>query len=318
MFPGSPGWSRLWRRPTVSSLYTSEKVAYAGDSLESESPRMYNPVMRIGPIFFILLFSSLGVAVSLVDPKNDPDVQPHIQRGYFELKEGDGQPSSNTTQADVLQMRDDFLVYAEPRLAGQTRRLMVSVDWDNPYYTAHARYNDKELYIGLWGGFLRAPGMNTSILAFTLCHELGHLVGGEPRQTNEKGENVTAEGPSDFFAAFQCAADFLGRYPQYQPVVSDQVRELCQNSPACELSLESGFQTFQFLQKWGFAPYEPASLTKKAPPVDVFVPNTYPSYQCRVDTVVAGALCLRDQRANCEPPPCWWPQGQPYPSLVSE
>lgn len=269
--------------------------------------------MRILPFLMSLFFSCVVVAVDLMDPKNDPDVQTHIKRGYFELKDGDGQPASQITEDVVLRMRDDFLAYAEPRLSGQTRDLTVSVSWDNPYYTAHARYTDKELYIGLWGGFLRAPGMNTSILSFTMCHELGHLIGGEPRQTNDSGENITAEGPSDFFAAFKCVADFLERHPQYRPQISLQVRQLCQQSKACELSLEAGLQTFQFLQKWGFAPYEPVSLTKKAPSVEEFAPNAYPSYQCRVDTVVAGAICLRDQRNTCSPPPCWWPQGRPYP-----
>lgn len=266
--------------------------------------------MRGWVLFFLFLTSiaqaSQQAMSELADPRQDPDVMPHVLRGYFELQEGQG-PASNMTEQLSEKVREDFLIFAQSMLGSEKRNLLVNLEWKNPYYTANARYSEKSLVINIWGGFLRAPGMNPSVMAMALCHELGHLIGGEPKQTNETGENVTVEGQSDFFAAKNCLVDFYKQYPQYIPQISFEVKNFCKQSSDCEQSLESGLQTFLFLQKWSFAPYQPVSISKTAPEAFEFIPNTYPSYQCRLDTFRSAAICLRDKYKTCRPPPCWWP-----------
>lgn len=271
--------------------------------------------MKVTPVVLLAsVITSIALAsTSLIDPKNDPDLQPHLARGYYELKEND-HPRSDITLRDAEEIRTDFLNYAKPLLKDNTRKLDIQISWDLPYYTAHARYTETSLFIGMWGGFLRAPGMNKSIIATTLCHELGHLVGGTPKQTNDEGENISTEGQSDFYAALKCTANFLRSYPQHAPKISEEVRNFCEGNKDCENSLESGLQTFAFLQKWGFTAYEPVSIHKQAPETDTFVPNTYPVYQCRLDSFTRAATCMKENRAEtCTPPPCWWPVNLPYP-----
>ena len=272
---------------------------------------------------FRFLISALSIfcatlsttASQAVDPSLDPDVAPHVQRGYFELPEGSSLPQSEITLEQMNQLKEDFLSFAAEKIKGETRPLIIDVKWDIPYYTAHAKYTPEGLYIGLWGGFLRAPGISPSVLVFTLCHELGHLVGGEPKQTNELGENVTIEGASDFYSALRCTDQFLAQHPQYKPEISATVHQICEGHAGCSDSLESSFRTFRFLQKWGFASYTPVQLAFIEPPAKKLILNTYPNYQCRIETSLQAALCLRDgQRQSCQPPPCWWPQDQKFSS----
>lgn len=269
--------------------------------------------LHLFPALLLSLFTTLALAGGdLLDPKNDPEVQAHMGKGYLEIPV-EAQPQSGMAHDQALELREDFLAYAAPLLTRETRQLSVEIDWENPFFTAHARYRGNTNYIGLWGGYLRAPGLNPAILAVTLCHELGHLIGGQPKQTNEE-ENLSTEGQSDFFAGLNCTADFLRAYPRHAPKISEEVRNFCEGHHDCELSLESGLQTYRFLQKWGFAPYSPVSIQKRAAEANEFIPNTYPVYQCRLDSFTTAATCLKNgTRETCLPPPCWWPVSLPYP-----
>lgn len=264
----------------------------------------------------LILWTSLSAAamLTLVDPQNDPDVLPHVQRGYFELPENSPLPKSSMTLEQSQKLKEDFLTFANQHFPTSERKLLIDIQWNNPYYSANARYQADGLVIAVWGGFLRAPGLTPAILVYTFCHELGHLVGGEPKQTNERNENVTVEGASDFFAARRCTDLFLKEFPSYQPTIFPEVKKVCQEQKNCELSLQAGLETFRYLQKWGFTPYEPVTLSVRSPEAKEFIPNTYPTNQCRMETVLQAALCLKNsQREDCEPPPCWWPRGLKFP-----
>ncbi|WP_413291210.1 hypothetical protein [Bdellovibrio sp. HCB337] len=263
---------------------------------------------------FIFWIALSAMAATLVNPQNDPDVAPHIKRGFFELPAGSQLPMSGMTLEFAQEIRNDFLTFAKKSFPKNDRELLIDLQWDNPFYSANARYKPEGLVIAVWGGFLRAPGLTPAILAYTFCHELGHLVGGEPKQTNERGENVSTEGVSDLFAALRCTDRFLQEYPAYQPSTSKDVAQACEGHKSCELSLQAGFESFRFLQKWGYESYEPVVLNFVSPEATEFIPNTYPSNQCRMETVLQGAVCLKNGKiSDCTPPPCWWPRGLKYP-----
>lgn len=279
---------------------------------------MTNFVLILRFFVFIYFLTATAFAANeslpLIDPQQDPDVIPHLERGYYELK--DQSPRiSELTKDQSKKIVADFLKFSAVFLKKENRELQINLDWENPYYAASAQLLKNKIQITLWGGYLRAPGNNKSILALTLCHELGHLVGGYPKQTVDVEENASAEAVSDFFAAKDCLDLFYQSHPEYAPAeVPSDVQSFCQGDKACELTVESGRQTFLYLQKWSYVPYTPVQIFAPTETVTEFSPNTYPSFQCRLETVKVGARCAaQENRSSCQPPPCWWPEGWPYP-----
>lgn len=261
----------------------------------------------------ISLTLALAASSPLVNPNADPDVQPHLQRGYF-MMDQHTKPASNITLEISQKISQEFLKQFESRLHAKGLQFEVKVDWDINWLAAHAHFDKKSSAVVLWGGYLRAPGMNEIIIATTLCHELGHLIAGPPLQTITVENNVSTEGQSDFYAG-SCVAEFAKKHPKYFKEISFEVRNYCENDFNCSVALEGGLQTVRFLQKWGFEAYEPVELFKQAAATKTFVRNRYPENQCRLDSYKARALCLKNSTKNCAPPPCWWPQDLTYPPL---
>lgn len=259
----------------------------------------------------VTLALAIAAPGNVVDPKQDPDVQPHIARGYFQQTETT-KPSSSITKERTQKIAQDFLEQFSPLLHEKGLNFAVIVDWENSWFSAHARFEQKTSSAVLWGGFLRAPGMTEAIIATTLCHELGHLVAGPPLQTISETDNFSTEGQSDFYAG-QCLVEFSRKHPEYFRQISFEVRSFCGNSNECAVALEGGLQTVRFMQKWGFEVYKPVSLTERSAPAKKFIANTYPDNQCRLDSFIQRAQCLKNGTSECLPPPCWWPMVMRYP-----
>lgn len=259
----------------------------------------------------ISLSLALAASSPLVNPNADPDVQPHVQRGYF-MMDQQAKPASKITLEISQKISQDFLKQFESRLHDRGLQFSVKVDWDNNWFAAHANIDKKSSAVVLWGGFLRAPGMSEIIIATTLCHELGHLIAGPPLQTISAEDNVSTEGQSDFYAGL-CLAEFAQKHPKYFKKISPEVRNYCGKDFKCSVALEGGLQTVRFMQKWGFMSYEPVALFKQAAATKTFVSNMYPENQCRLDSFKARALCLKNSNKDCAPPTCWWPKDHPYP-----
>lgn len=261
-----------------------------------------------------VLFLAVTAVAALVYPENDPDVAPHLERKYFELKENDPRRSLVTEQM-AQEIINDFFSFFE--LQKHPGTLQIEMDWSNPYLSAHAQMRGLTSVVSVWGGFLRAPGMSPMILAATLCHELGHVVGGAPYQTI-KGAEFSTEGQSDFYSGLYCLPRFAKAFPRYFSRANGGVQKICKDQEDCTAVLSAGLATVQFMQKWSFQAYEPVRLEETAPEIQKYSPNFYPSFQCRLDIFRQAATCLRDQIQTCPPPPCWWPSDRSYPPGTDE
>ena len=130
----------------------------------------------------ISLSLALAASSPLVNPNTDPDVQPHIQRGYF-MMDPQAQPASSMTLELSRKISQDFLKQFESRLHAKGLQFSVKVDWENKWFAAHANFDKKSSSVVLWGGFLRAPGMNDLMfLRVTLAKQ----------RTNRAGDKFTS------------------------------------------------------------------------------------------------------------------------------
>ena len=190
-------------------------------------------------------------------------------------------------------------------------------EWDKNYLAAGSNIYNGEGYIMLWGGFVRAPGASPSLIALTLCHEIGHFLGGSPKQhfNGDVQEHwSSSEGQADWFAAKECLPlvyhELKNLFTAGDPS-SYQATKLCQktiNPDQCKWILSTGqeFLDFSFYY-FSDSKSQKTSLLNTAPekPEQTLI-NTYPSDQCRLDTYKAGGLCASQAAEKCQRPACWF------------
>jgi len=151
-------------------------------------------------------------------------------------------------------------------------------------------------YLFFFGGLAQMSEMTPQGAALILCHELGHGIAGAPWKQNSKS---SVEGQADFFATRFCLPKLLEILPIAQePAPSDPIHRctdlLCRH---LFIGIQSDLAVIKANNPSQEAQFGHEDLSK------VESVNTqpwyYPSNQCRLDTLIAGAL-------EQERPSCWW------------
>ncbi|WP_374075528.1 hypothetical protein [Bdellovibrio bacteriovorus] len=262
----------------------------------------------LASLLLIFLVGMVQSPRSLIKSKSS-NRQVHAQsenNDYFYLPVGSVNVSS-LTMIDYASVIGKFITQNYTRVLQQTGLpLTIPFEWESPYFAAFAKKNSDSMQISIWGGMARAPGATPGALAAVLCHELGHILGGEPLQTIPGADWASAEGQSDFFAASQCLPDLLKKYPDLITNIDPQVEKLCGENRDCARTMQAGLEMMRLLQKYSYRDYVPVSLEVSEKPAADLIRNSYPSDQCRMDTYVQGALCQLG--GSCRAPVCWFPE----------
>lgn len=195
-------------------------------------------------------------------------------------------------------------------------QLVWNFDWNQDYVGAGSSYqaDKKEFNVMLFGGHVRATSSNFEVVAATLCHEIGHFLGGPPHQIFFAGTEdwSSAEGQSDWFAASQCLPkvfdDFILNHPEFLTFHNEEVTaELCKDvkeKRKCQWILGAAETLAHFFDKIYEHETSAPSLLKTERQVVIETLHTkYPSVQCRLDTMKEGAFCAE---RICERPACWY------------
>ncbi|GAB4420954.1 MAG: hypothetical protein OHK0056_31630 [Bacteriovoracaceae bacterium] len=163
----------------------------------------------------------------------------------------------------------------------------MSRKWGIDHFGAGVIFYQNQFKLMILGGTARIEGMTRDAYAAIVCHELGHILGGEPRQSISGAEWSSAEGQSDYFAASNC----LPRYFSMKGVKKDEL----------DLRIEkAGFEMIN-----SFLPFDSNSHETEIerdevelPVVETTLFNKYPSLQCRY-------LTFRNRTARSS---CWFRQ----------
>lgn len=178
---------------------------------------------------------------------------------------------------------------------------------------AHASYSTttsasgiRQHLLFIFGGFAKMRGMTSDSLVKTICHEVGHGIGGAPFKKKQQKELVSTEGQSDYFATSTCLRRMFQRLPKAAVPPSSFVERTCQERFTQESELNYCYRAFSALEvdilMFKQNHQTETSFELKDPTIvnDVNLTETfYPTPQCRLDTLVAGVLQL-------ERPRCWW------------
>lgn len=225
------------------------------------------------------------------------------EAGYFFLPPGSANTSDVTVEQYSKLVSEFQTKYMLPVFKVTGKPLLIPAEWENPYFAGFAIDRKSHMQVSLWGGMARAPGASIAILAGVLCHEVGHVIAGEPRQTIPGAEWSSIEGLSDYYAGLECLPEFLQKHTDIVPVPSAEALQVCNGHELCARTVTAGLELVQFFQKYDSQKSAPVSLFSPAPAAQELIRNLYPSTQCRLDSIVEGARCHAG--GTCQLPVCW-------------
>ena len=200
-----------------------------------------------------------------------------------------------------------------PLLARQGLRLVIVED-RRGMISARADIVGGDAVVGVDIGVYDSPALTEDAFRFMLCHELGHLVGAPPRRPapleyeGPIGPDglmlVSSEGQADYYASLKCmrllleGADHAALESRRPP--APRVTTLCARQfPSAEQSAlcrRVAMAGLEFLR--GMSMQVPIDFETPSPEIAERTFAEYPSRQCRLDTILAGALCRIDPRVE--------------------
>lgn len=202
------------------------------------------------------------------------------------------------------------------------QKVILNLMWETPYFSAWVKEEAPQSYsINFWGGITRIPGMNDNGLALIACHEVGHLLGGEPRSKIPAFIWASSEGQADYYATAICLKNYYellfatGKLEEPQEI-DNVLYTRCRTKYVQEkdflicLNIMDGIKGFSAVLYHLDPDKKEISFTQKGPKASATNYNSYPMAQCRVETLVAGNFCAKDKypclKADSARPQCWF------------
>lgn len=176
---------------------------------------------------------------------------------------------------------DSFIEEFERDINSRGGSFHIMRDWGDGAVNAWAWRIGKEYWMEVPGGMARYGIINEEAFLSTLCHELGHLLGGAPH-----GNEISYEGQADYYAPMKCmerVLDRLGVIEKVPPADLDCEGQYCGNR----------FDGIKSLTKYyaQIAKTPEPSLRTPSGRVVSRTLQKHPDAQCRFDTMVAALKC---------------------------
>jgi hypothetical protein len=244
-------------------------------------------------IGFFLLFQSLPILANSL-PFHDYEIllDSDIETENFQKEDID-----LIINKIKLEFQKDFKL--------KNQNLVINNEWDDPMVNALAYQNLPNAHIDLMGGMAKHKLMTKRAMKNILCHELGHHLGGDPLKTVEEASWMSAEAQSDYFATYEC----LRRINQgddisqnsIPPFLKQKCNERFSTDKERNICIESIMgakeMTSLFYAILSENPYSNSSIVepqldkRESFAIQNILTDDYPNLQCRLDTMVEGALC---------------------------
>lgn len=183
--------------------------------------------------------------------------------------------------------------------------------WSDEDELSAAKVGGRDWAIRVPGALARFPSIQRDALALVICHELGHELGGYPFKVDvfEPADRIhggSAEAQADYFATLACARQVWSVDARD---ASRRARLLALTEgafPECDRSWSSEEERYvcrrahraiegiaDFFTSLGGERIDPSTPDPRVARWSILDEGSYPSLQCRIDTMVAGALCPR-------------------------
>lgn len=175
--------------------------------------------------------------------------------------------------------------------------LKLTLLWDSEELNAYAQKNATNWEVIFHGALYKDRRITDDAFALTVCHELGHLLGGAPFKL---GQNTSAEAQADFWASSVCLKKYFEEYPAEVTIKDGKAKKSCdarytgdtQAQKVCYRSTEAGFSLAQFVRLASEIKSLPPSYEFPDKQTPLITNQLHPTSQCRLDTFLAGSLCV--------------------------
>jgi hypothetical protein len=191
---------------------------------------------------------------------------------------------------------------------GQTVLFQIRPESDSVVASAEGDGTHSKVIVH--GGLLRSKRLTPDALRSVLCHELGHIYGGTPKRrapidwdgpmTEDGLSYVSSEGQADYYSTLVCFRRLVRGQDHANRIelakLTPRVTRLCdyawgkdtEDSWICRRAALGGESLLLLVADFPISFESPDfSITEET------LRDIYPNRQCRLDTVLAGALCQR-------------------------
>jgi hypothetical protein len=210
--------------------------------------------------------------------------------------------STHLAQEQVSTIIEDFKTVYGPIVKDQIgKELKFELNWQDVSVNMYAtRDEQNNPIVKIMGGMARHPLMTTDALYSIICHEIGHFLGGAPKQL--RGQTTmkswsSAEGQADYYANARCTKLML-KSNRNKNIKSElrnhshyeEANNICHQDEFCiRMSLASVdlAKIYDSIRPSG----RKLSLIKKDESQTHIPILNHPNAQCRLDTMIAAQLC---------------------------
>ena len=178
-------------------------------------------------------------------------------------------------------------------------QIKFDTKWKNSFTVAYASHRKTDWIVYVNGGMARATYMSVDAFRFLLCHEIGHHIGGVPFATGNRW--AAAEGQADYFATSKCMKRVLKEMDnetflkgvEVPKIISSSCEQAYLNSAEQNICKRSALGAMQAVNAFSYmlSTDLPSLETPDRSIIYQTILDDYPSIQCRLDTVLAGAVC---------------------------
>ncbi len=249
--------------------------------------------------FLLLLILALEVFACPVSPETMASFKhrPHFKSLVVN--------QSGYTEKDFLELIGRVRKVYDPIFESRGYEVEYLLYWDveeGNAMTSEAK-DMKKAYFMFSGGLLRAKYMNKDAFLYAACHEMGHHLGGFPKEKELAW--CSTEGQADYFANLRCMKEILKGDPENAKArelkLPGNIRKKCEKIYSdeesiniCLRSTKAAEDAFRFLQaKERGADADPSLFNQILLPVNETIMR-YPGHACRAETAYRGAICDRD------------------------
>lgn len=217
------------------------------------------------------------------------------------------QNANGVTERAFNEILDKVERVYKPIFTAKGERLKIERKWSSDVVNAYASRSWGTSIVAMFGGLARHPEVTQDAFMLVACHEVGHHIGGAPKNGGRWSSN---EGQSDYFGTLKCMRHVL-QYENNEAIVSKMsvpsvVRQNCQRSfndrndqAICIRTAMAGQSMGNFFSSVRNMKNPPNFKTPDYNRVSETF-DGHPAPQCRLDTYYAGSICNVDYRKDVD------------------
>lgn len=274
-----------------------------------------------------IAFLSLIASLSFADVKvftNEQAETSNAKINFSQITTDEDYGSLVSEESFYKIVANVYSLYAMTAKNSGRTMYIKTLDWKTPYFSAWAGQdneasNESLYHINFWGGLARLPYMTNAAFALVACHEVGHILGGEPRIKINAMHNMSSEGQSDYFAASHCLKNYAMRFElplevEVDPYITarcfEKFNDDKENFEICLQVAQAGNSLAHSLAF--LSDFEGLNISSPSEnQVNETLFNSYPDVQCRLDTFMQAALSdfrsnFSDEIPSGDRPACWF------------